>query len=528
MSNRSKLTYGLPPETARLLHNNDLRVDYQVSEIKDSLVIAQSLKSDLRAQITEMRMNLMRLEREELHATRHIERCEFALAPIRRIPTEILQHIFLCYADLLGDNPPCIDVKGGVWILGHICSYWRAVALSTPDLWTACAFSCYPHKRPRGCCDAPSLVRTWFERAGRRPLSIRFNCDAPAIDQHPRDAKEVCKSVFEIVLDHRREWTDVQLGSAPSFLSKLESVRNEFPSLKKLVLLIDTMGAFDETQTLSVFSGAPQLHDVSLHFIGSRSQQVLLPWRQIKSYKGPFSLNEASHVLSDAPDLVDCEIYPGGGDPLPSNPLLVHRLQNLHLMLSAPRPEFVTLPSLQRLRLSAIDDTMLPSVERLLQRSMAAPTSLHIDDFVFSPELIALLAAAPTITDLTLRSRASSILTITLHARAASVETTNLFFDCFLDSEDGSKAPALPALQRLSLQGIAFGESMVRVLEARCCPPGDQESSKWEGARLESLTIADVRNTHISHLLRIKRLEREAGLKLFADSLSAVRILPSN
>ncbi|KAJ6537793.1 hypothetical protein B0H19DRAFT_962061, partial [Mycena capillaripes] len=167
MSNEGNLAYGLPPDISRLLYTNDPRVDYQVAEIANSLGIARTLKDRLGLQITQMRMDLMRLEREELHATRHISRCEFALAPIRRIPTEILSEIFLCYVDLLGDKHECMDVKHGVWLLAHICSYWRVVALSTPELWTSCNFTC-----ERACKNAHALVRSWLHHAGNRPLSI--------------------------------------------------------------------------------------------------------------------------------------------------------------------------------------------------------------------------------------------------------------------------------------------------------------------------------------------------------------------
>ncbi|KAJ7466020.1 hypothetical protein FB451DRAFT_1041286, partial [Mycena latifolia] len=149
----------------RLLYTNDPRVDHQVAEITNSLDIARTLKSSLSDQITEIRMNLMRLEREELHASRHIERCVFALAPVRRVPLEILAHIFLCYTNLLG-KVESVEVKNGVWILGHICSYWRAVALSTPDLWTSFRSLSPSHE------GAPPLVQAWLDRAGNRPLSI--------------------------------------------------------------------------------------------------------------------------------------------------------------------------------------------------------------------------------------------------------------------------------------------------------------------------------------------------------------------
>ncbi|KAJ7138227.1 hypothetical protein C8R44DRAFT_566046, partial [Mycena epipterygia] len=107
----------------------------QLAEIGESVRVAHLLKTSLEMQITETRMKLLRLEREHMHATRHIERCRHPLAPIRRIPTEILSNIFVCYADFVDDGPPFRDVRKAAWILGHICSYWRAVAISTPAVW---------------------------------------------------------------------------------------------------------------------------------------------------------------------------------------------------------------------------------------------------------------------------------------------------------------------------------------------------------------------------------------------------------
>lgn len=510
MSHRGgKLAYGLPPDITRLLYNNDPRVDYQVAEITSSLGIARSLKSELASQVTEMRMNLLRLEREELHAARHIERCEFALAPIRRIPTEILGQIFLCYVDLLSDKTVCVDVKGGVWILGHICSYWRAVALSTPQLWTTCAFYC----GTRQLNDAPALVGAWFERARERPLSIRFRCDA--IQFHPPPPIQVqettWQAVFAIFLAHCGQWKEAELTAPADLFERMEAARNNLPILQRLDLCIAPYG---ETSRISTFSVAPRLQDVSFIVVGPEPPRVLLPWLQLKSYKGTSSPSGVSHILSDAPKIVDCTLYEGDDQPPPSDPPLVHRLRNLHLTNCGPTPEFLILPALQSLRFPASDIELLPSLERLLQRSMAAPTSLHIDDFTLSSELMTVLAAAPTITDLTMQCDGRQ-----------SIDVTNGFFDSFMDG--GSIAPLLPALRRLSMQGLAFGESMVRMLEARC-PTVDREGidenpNKWEGARIESLTIADVHNTHIAHLLRIKQLEAGAGLKLSAESLSAVR-----
>ncbi|KAF9460167.1 hypothetical protein BDZ94DRAFT_1170168, partial [Collybia nuda] len=48
------------------------------------------------------------------------------VSPIKHLPNELISVIFEEYAVSLLDPP---------WILGHICSRWRRVALTTPKLW---------------------------------------------------------------------------------------------------------------------------------------------------------------------------------------------------------------------------------------------------------------------------------------------------------------------------------------------------------------------------------------------------------
>ncbi|KAJ7138276.1 hypothetical protein C8R44DRAFT_728431 [Mycena epipterygia] len=152
-------------------------------------------------------------------------------------------------------------------------------------------------------------------------------------------------------------------------------------------------------------------------------------------------------------------------------------------MQGASCSRFLTLPELQRSAFYATDDRVLPSLEHLLQRSMAAPKSLLIQDFVSTPELIAVLAAAPSITELIIDQSA-----------VRSIVASEHFFELFIDG--GDTPPLIPALRTLSITGLAFGESFVRMVEARCLP---REANGWAGVgRLESLAIANVRDTHIS------------------------------
>ncbi|KAG7443451.1 uncharacterized protein BT62DRAFT_872628, partial [Guyanagaster necrorhizus] len=79
---------------------------------------------------------------------KHIADSKFVLNPVRRLPPEILSHIFLsCIhpdSELLQSNDSDTDtslldslnIKNSPWNLSYVSSRWRQVALTTPSLWS--------------------------------------------------------------------------------------------------------------------------------------------------------------------------------------------------------------------------------------------------------------------------------------------------------------------------------------------------------------------------------------------------------
>ncbi|KAF7352534.1 F-box domain-containing protein [Mycena venus] len=81
------------------------------------------------------------------------------------IPPEILAKILVLA--LAPDNPP--------WLLAHICSRWRAIIFSLPELW--CSL-----KIPSGMAVIPStisLVSAYLERSRQLPLKLTLNAALP-------------------------------------------------------------------------------------------------------------------------------------------------------------------------------------------------------------------------------------------------------------------------------------------------------------------------------------------------------------
>ncbi|KAK7038399.1 hypothetical protein R3P38DRAFT_2615565 [Favolaschia claudopus] len=514
------LVYGLPEDINRLLHTNDPRVDYQVDAIKNSLGVALDLKEKIALQITHMRMDLMRLEREELHATRHIKLCDFALAPVRRMPPEVLSHIFLQYVALLeeedSNEPQITNIRNGVWVLTRICSYWRAVAITTPALWSTCRFRCGMKQK-----HTVDIVHEWLNRARTHPLSIRFESFTHLEDHVIRCS---CCSVLEAFVARSTRWVELELRVPKQFYSLpvLEFLRNQLPSLKRLKIhALPSMHASDDDPVtwITIFDTAPSLKAVDLKAFSSWDLRMVLPWTQITSFSG--ELLAQYNILREAPNVTHCTFYRVYTSSTPPQSVpVVHNLQHLHLHAGSIRAGTLTLPALRSLIIPGNDNTILASVQSMLQSSMASSlTSLYIDQFTVNPEIMGVLTAAPSVTQLTIRA-----------ASMQSVSQTDWFFNAFV--EHGDTPAILPALCTLDIKKLALGESFVRMLRGRCAPPTAEDASMeaedhdhWQGARLESLTLSDVGNTHISHLLEIKKLGTEVGLKLRDEGLSGVRIL---
>ncbi|RDB15977.1 hypothetical protein Hypma_003510 [Hypsizygus marmoreus] len=78
------------------------------------------------------------MERQCGQAAARVERLSIALAPHKRLPTELLSYIFTLSA---GDSslslpPSRTDMAlGSPWVLRKVCSRWRLVALSERSLW---------------------------------------------------------------------------------------------------------------------------------------------------------------------------------------------------------------------------------------------------------------------------------------------------------------------------------------------------------------------------------------------------------
>ncbi len=109
-----------------------------LAEARREVTVQQASHSNLTARIQAAEEELARVVEQSKRAIRELEKERAAieqqlaqtlsyLSPIRRLPQELLGHIFMCIFD---DLPCC------AWILSAVSSLWRRQVLSMHKLWS--------------------------------------------------------------------------------------------------------------------------------------------------------------------------------------------------------------------------------------------------------------------------------------------------------------------------------------------------------------------------------------------------------
>ncbi|KAJ7303627.1 hypothetical protein DFH08DRAFT_986237 [Mycena albidolilacea] len=245
----------------------------QLEEIRESALVARTLKCSLEQQITATRMQLLRLEREEIHAAHHIERCKFPLAPIRRIPNEILSTIFVCYAEIT--HAPSTDFRRGVWILGHICRHWRVVVLSTPAVWSSFRY-------------LPSDIARRGRTHGIQVLWRRNDVPPQHLEDTLSNVEDASKDVFDALLTRSPQWKAAKFEIPASIHPEMRTVMDNLPNLARFHLDFQFRRDDSSFHDTEIFRSCPRLVDLTLE---------LSPIPELFTY--PLS------VLANAPNIID-------------------------------------------------------------------------------------------------------------------------------------------------------------------------------------------------------------------------------
>ncbi|KAF7363767.1 hypothetical protein MSAN_01034500 [Mycena sanguinolenta] len=292
------------PFTDRL-NTNYIPSDSEILQIRALLVDPVEEVARVDAQIAEIELALSQLKEKRALLQTHIDAHKALVSPMRLVPHDILQEIFL--SCLPQQHNALIDYDEAPLLLGRICRRWRSVAYSTPILWSSVHIPPldYLSTPPNVLLGLERLVAAWLERSASCPLSVSL-FDVNRVDStlgtHPL--------ILQLVAVSRR-LRCLKFSGDPELLDPLLRLGPEDVPLLKTILM--RTGGTPRTNILQI----PTLQELDLTMLSSDPLSLPLPWSQLTSlrlgYFGSRSdrgldFNGALAVLRMCPNLKQCEI----------------------------------------------------------------------------------------------------------------------------------------------------------------------------------------------------------------------------
>ena len=294
----------LKPEFVALLRTNDIPLESTIREVKESLKAPLIELQEIEIEIQRLceLVETMKIKRETIQ--KRIDDHNVILAPVRRLPLDVLHEIF--FHCLPTHRNPIMKSSESPILLTRICRSWRAVALSSPRIWSKIHIplpgdpssstgygiiteeTTLSSRRQRYSdllqlrCD---VVWEWLSRSGTCPLS--FSITYPPSQQNPKD-DELPDKMFNILLSFAGRWRDVDISMPEEIYNKLQGDMrpNRFSSLNSLRLNLQQPFPTNNVKSPPIqLLAAPNLCSITisafqttLHITGSVVQPI---WNQL-------------------------------------------------------------------------------------------------------------------------------------------------------------------------------------------------------------------------------------------------------
>ncbi|KAF7378324.1 F-box domain-containing protein [Mycena sanguinolenta] len=215
---------GLSSSTVSVLAEDLEKYDAQIAQLKDDSDDIGPLKS----------------RRSALEA--YYLECRGLLAPIRRIPSEILIEIFrLCRSfepDLsfsrAADRAFCGMThlaQESLLRIAHVCHFWHETVMGTPTLWSTVSLHASALSgTAQQCKTTVKLLEAVLQRSGSMPLTVK----SYPFDGHGQRFKPALK----LLASHCARWRTARILNSPFDFQYLSSIQNNLPLLTTLELYI--------------------------------------------------------------------------------------------------------------------------------------------------------------------------------------------------------------------------------------------------------------------------------------------------
>ncbi|KAF7347142.1 hypothetical protein MVEN_01468600 [Mycena venus] len=269
---KSRLSRDDPPAFPHhLLTTNDPPSDLEVAQVQGILDTLHDHVSDLDASINDVGEILAKLRSRRKNTVDEIHRGRAILSVIRRLPGDVLGEIF-SYTTPDESHRRVIDRSP--WVLGRVCSQWRAISVSLSTLWSDVDSS----------LPLPVLM-SQLERSKGCGLTIRLiYSETEALDP---------------LIDCSTHWETVDIEMGVNMLPLLDRVYGKVPMLRHLKCR-DSTGVGSCTS----FQIAPNLSTVIIN----GKAMLRLPWMQLTRLRQRVPSIDDLTQLGSARNLVELSL----------------------------------------------------------------------------------------------------------------------------------------------------------------------------------------------------------------------------
>ncbi|KAF9473809.1 hypothetical protein BDN70DRAFT_885513 [Pholiota conissans] len=321
---------------------------------------------DVDALISDGRNNLAKLKKEFVETRAHLDKLEALLSPIRLLPVEVLGEIFNHCMDPTTLDP--MSSNSGPFLVTHVCSAWRSIAISKSDLWTNIWVTIENDEDKSGW---PAFVKLWVERSGELPL--KFHIQENDTHNYTQRPQSVFFRVLDILAPQAHRWKNAgllnrnfQATGNTQWFGKLPEMPF-FPLLESFTLQTRRMELQEVARVTEMIRRSPRLHEVTW-MIKTATTMPTLPWAQLTRLTLIFicSLDMTLDILENSPHLRELDISVQLSEDAQSIRHVTHpNLKSIYFSCAGtltPLFESLTLPKVTDVTIDQMPDVNMPEV----------------------------------------------------------------------------------------------------------------------------------------------------------------------
>ncbi|PPQ92987.1 hypothetical protein CVT25_000188 [Psilocybe cyanescens] len=381
------------PPFPHLLVCNQVPTDAEAELILDAIAQAQEEAARLTATFSQRRNAKSQSKDDHDHCSRtsrawrlvtthkidqaniFIRQHQGILSAIRQLPAEILQEIFLHVAHFHLNHHDLQwrynSTEHPSWALSQACGTWRTIALNMPSLWNR-----LPTIRLKRFCATTNLQVEYLCELLRRSSGTLLDLCIDATHFYPgQAAKRHHHATVDLLCQHAERWETAAIKLGVCVPGGLRSIKGRLTTLKSLTLSASRPSWFSP-DSIDFFEDAPQL--TSVHIATPFSRETPLPFAQLKHYTERFDDDEFQITRAMRSPVLETLTMIALNNELVFPTLTLPCLVQLHVEIPHQLYlndadvgcfDYLTLPSIQDIRIISRIENMAPTLQRMLKNS---------------------------------------------------------------------------------------------------------------------------------------------------------------